>query len=276
MTVPDTAASPIATGAAPLRFFLLVLLMSVPFYILGATGLRLPGLTILPASALMTFTPMIAALILVQSERGAAAAIAMFKRVLRPSPDHRIRWPLTALLFMPVVCLLEFGVLRLTGSAVPLPQIAPGAALLLFAGFMIGAIGEEVGWQGYAYPALRTRLSVLASSAVLGSIWALWHIVPFFQLGRSLEWIFWHSLSAVALRVIIVWLFENTGGSILIAVLFHTMINLSWALFPVAGSYYNPLVTFVILAIAVGAITSLWRRNTLSSFGLPAPSSPGG
>ena len=276
MTVPQTASSPIATGAAPLRFFLLVLLMSVPFYILGATGLRLPGLTILPASALMTFTPMIAALIFVQRERGAAAAIAMFKRVLRPSPDHRIRWPLTALLFMPVVCLLEFGVLRLTGSAVPLPQIAPGAALLLFAGFMIGAIGEEVGWQGYAYPALRTRLSVLASSAVLGSIWTLWHIVPFFQLGRSLEWIFWHSLSAVALRVIIVWLFENTGGSILIAVLFHTMINLSWALFPVAGSYYNPLVTFVILAIAVGAIAFLWRRNTLSSFGLPAPSSPGG
>lgn len=267
MTVPHTAATPIATGAAPLRFFLLVLLLSVPFYILGATGFRLPGLTILPASALMTFMPMIAALILVQRERGAAAAIAMFKRALRPSPDHRIRWPLTALVFMPVVCLLEFGVLRLTGSAVPLPQIAPGAALLLFTGFMIGAIGEEVGWQGYAYPALRTRLSVLASSAFLGSIWALWHVVPFFQLGRSLEWIFWRSLSAVALRVIIVWLFESTGGSILIAVLFHTMINLSWALFPVAGSYYNPLVTFVILAIAVGAIASLWRRNRLSSFG---------
>ena len=212
MTVPHTAATPIATGAAPLRFFLLVLLLSVPFYILGATGFRLPGLTILPASALMTFMPMIAALILVQRERGAAAAIAMFKRALRPSPDHRIRWPLTALVFMPVVCLLEFGVLRLTGSAVPLPQIAPGAALLLFTGFMIGAIGEEVSWQGYAYPALRTRLSVLASSAFLGSIWALWHVVPFFQLGRSLEWIFWHSLSAVALRVIIVWLFESTRG----------------------------------------------------------------
>ena len=169
MTVPHTAATTIATGAAPLRFFLLVLLLSVPFYILGATGFRLPGLTILPASALMTFMPMIAALILVQRERGAAAAIAMFKRALRPSPDHRIRWPLTALVFMPVVCLLEFGVLRLTGSAVPLPQIAPGAALLLFTGFMIGAIGEEVGWQGYAYPALRTRLSVLALSLGLNA-----------------------------------------------------------------------------------------------------------
>jgi hypothetical protein len=41
-------------------------------------------------------------------------------------------------------------------------------------------------------------------------------------------------------------------------VLFHAMINLSWALFPVAGSFYDPLVTFIILSIASGLIAIRW------------------
>lgn len=45
----------------PWRFFLLVFLLSVPFYLLGATGARLIGLPLLPASAFMAFVPMAAA-----------------------------------------------------------------------------------------------------------------------------------------------------------------------------------------------------------------------
>jgi hypothetical protein len=41
-------------------FFLLVFGLSLPFYLLGAAGGRLPGLPFLPASALMAFVPMIA------------------------------------------------------------------------------------------------------------------------------------------------------------------------------------------------------------------------
>ena len=37
---------------------------------------------------------------------------------------------------------------------------------------------------------------------------------------------------------------------------FRFMINVSWTLFPVSGSYYNPLVTFLILAAAVGFIVA--------------------
>lgn len=238
----------------PWRFFLLVFLLSVPFYLLGATGARLIGLPLLPASAFMTFVPMAAALTLVFYQRGAGGTLSWCRNMLRSNRRSCPVWYLTAVIFIPVVCLTEFAVLRLSGSLVPVPQIALSEALFLFAAFFVGAIGEEVGWQGYAYPALRKRTGVLVSAVVLGFVWALWHIVPFVQLGRSTEWILWHSLSAVALRIIIVWLFENTGGSMIVAVLFHTMINVSWALFPVAGSYYDPLVTFAILAISSGLI----------------------
>jgi len=239
---------------APWRFFFLVFLSSVPFYLLGAIGGRLAWLPMLPVSALMTFVPLLVAITLVFREGGAQASVALARRLLPFSTPRIALWLLIALLFMPVVCIVEFAALRLTGSAVPVPQITPGEAAFFFLAFFIGAIGEEVGWQGYAYPALRTRMGVLTSAIVLGTVWALWHVIPFAQMGHSPEWILWHSLCAVALRIIIVWLFENTGGSLLVAVLFHTMSNVSWALFPNAGSFYDPFVTLVILTLAVALI----------------------
>lgn len=254
----------VVTGS-PVLFFVLVLAFSLPFYALGATGARLPGLPILPASALMTFVPMIVALVLVYWRRGFVNATALLAQAVDLRGLRHPGWFLTALLFVPMVCVLEFGVLRLTRTAVPLPVIEPGTALFLFSAFFIGAIGEELGWQAYAYPALRRRFGVLLSAVILGTVWALWHVVPFAQLGRTPEWILWHSLSAVALRIIIVWLFENTGGSILVAVVFHAMINLSWALFPISGSYYDPSITFVILSLAVLSIVSVWRLGGAGS-----------
>ncbi len=253
---PPASATEPATGSAVI-FFITVFALSLPFYVLGATGARLPSLPILPVSALMTFVPMAAASILVYRQRGLASVIALLKRAADMRALRQPGWVLAALMFMPLVCILEFGVLRMTGTAVPLPVIEPGNALLLFGAFFIGAIGEEVGWQGYAYPALRVRFGTLRSAVALGGVWALWHAIPFVQLNRSPDWILWHSFAAVALRIIIVWLFESMGKSVFIAVTFHTMINLSWALFPNSGSYYDPSVSFAILWLAVLPIIAI-------------------
>ena len=254
-----------------LRFFMLVLLLSVPFYLLGATGLRMPKLPNLPASALMTFIRMVAAVILVRRKRGTPAAMLLFEGALVWRRNARAGWYLIALLFMPVIGLLEFAVLRWMGTAVPVPQIAPGFAFVLFLVFFVGAIGEEVGWQGYAYPVLRARLSALRAAAMLGTAWALWHVIPFVQLGKSPRWILWHSLNAVVMRVVIVWLFENTRQTILVAVIFHAMINVSWALFPIAGSFYDPVITFILLSLATGPIIVVWGTETLARFQKTSP-----
>lgn len=244
--------------ASALVFFALVFALSLPFYALGAMGGRLPGLPQLPSSALMTFVPVIATLILIYRQGGIASIMALVRRSADVRAFRHPDWLLTALLFMPLVCVLEFGVLRLMESAVPQPEIVLANVLFLFVAFFIAATGEELGWQGYAYPALRTRRGILPSAIILGSAWALWHVIPYVQLGRNPAWILWHSLSAVMLRIIIVWLFENTGKRVFSAVLFHTMINLSWALFPIDGSHYDPFVTFIILSLAVGIIVGLW------------------
>ena len=244
---------------SPWFYFLLVILLSLPFYVLGSTGSRLPFATLLPLSALLACVPILAALILVVWRSGINAIFVSVKRELDVAKVGGAVWYIIALVFMPLVCVLEFGALRLTGHSVPVPQINHGEALFLFVLFFIGAIGEEAGWQGYAYPALRKYLSVLSAAVVMGAFWAAWHIIPFLQLGRSADWIFWHSLNAVAMRIIMVWLFEKTGGSVLNAVLFHTMINVSWAVFPICGSFYDPFVTFAILMLCVGVLLAFWR-----------------
>ncbi len=249
--------------AAPTVFFLLVLALSIPFYLVGITGLRMPGLSILPVSALMAFVPMIAALIMVYRQHGLHGINVLSKHVFQFNRHNGAAWIPVALLFIPIVCTLEFLILRVIGIPIPLPQITPSETTFFSIAFFVGAIGEEIGWQGYAYPALRKNYNALTAALILGVIWALWHVIPFLQLGRSFHWIIWHSLSAIALRIIIVWLYENTRHSVYIAVLFHTMINVSWALFPISGSYYDPFVTFLILAFAVGLIVFIYGARTL-------------
>jgi uncharacterized protein len=255
-------------------FFALVFAMSVPFYVLGATGGRLLGLAILPASALMVVVPITAALVLAFWKGGIDRIVARVRRELEPGGHLTAGWYMTALLFMPAAFVLMFGIIRLMGVEAPLPKIVPGQVLFLFLVFFIGAIGEEAGWQGYAYPALRSRLSMWVAAVVLGAVWGLWHVIPFAQQGRSADWILWQCLSALAMRVIIVWLFENTGRSLISAVLFHTMFNVCWALFPVAGSFYDPFVMFVILAFIAGLIVFLWESSTRAKFRTRAARDP--
>jgi uncharacterized protein len=253
-------------SAAPTAFFLLVLLLSVPFYLLGAMGGRLPMLTAQPASALMAFMPMIAALILVYRVHGSHGASSLLKRALYFDWIRGIRWYLVAVCLLPIVALLQYGALHLIGTGLPAPQFAIEATPLFFVMYFVGAVGEEIGWQGYAYPALRTYYSALIAAVILGVYWALWHVIPFIQIGRPTDWIFWHGLSIVALRVIIVWLFVNTGQSVFIAVLFHTMINLPWSLIRNYGAFYDPFISFALLMLAVGAIVGLWGPTTLAHF----------
>lgn len=256
----------VSQKTSPWVFFLLVFLLSVPFWLLGATGGQLPIPIFLPISALMAFTPMIASLVLAYREDGADGSTDFLKRAFDFGRVQGVGWYFVAFFLMPIVFVLEYRVLRLTGAALPVPHIALGETLIFFVMFFVGAIGEELGWQGYAFSRLRTRWSALEAALLLGVFCALWHVIPFVQMGRSADWIFWQCLCTVSLRVITVWLFVNAGQSVFIAVLLHTMYNVAWGLFPNYGSHYDPFVTFVILALVTGMILALWDPATLARF----------
>lgn len=109
-------------------------------------------------------------------------------------------------------------------------------------------------------------MGALRASLILGSVWAVWHYVALAQADRSVGWIAWWSLYTVTQRVIIVWLYNNTGKSVFAAALFHMMTNVSWQLFPVNGSYFDPRVTGLILALVVVIIVLVWAPRTLARF----------
>lgn len=244
-------------------FFLLTFALAVPFWLIGAlTGVELlPGL---PIAALMTWCPMIAALILVYREEGAAGAIALLKRSLDFRRVKSKLWYVPTLLLMPAASVLAFGILRLTGTPLPVPQIGAASTLMLGAIFFIGAISEELGWSGYAIEPMQKQWGALRASLVLGVIWCLYHYVALAQAHRSVEWVAWWSVYTLSLRVITLWLYNNTGRSVFITVLFHMTSNVTWQLFPVSGSYWDPRVFGAIMALVVGIILLIWEPRTLA------------
>lgn len=73
-------------------------------------------------------------------------------------------------------------------------------------------------------------------------------------------------LGTVAARIIIVWLYNNAGSSVFVAALFHTTINVTWQLFPIQGSFYDPRVTGLITAAVAVIIVAVWGPRTLDRY----------
>ena len=254
-------------GPAP--YFLLVLILSLPFYGLGLTGAALPFAPALPISALMACVPMAAALFLT-ARRGWARLFSM-----RPLP--KLGWAIVALAIMPAAFAATAGVLWLTGPDLPVLTLLPLRGVLsALALFGLGAVGEEVGWQGYAVPALASRQSALRAALIIGAFWALWHVVPFALMGRSAAWILWQSGGMILMRIVIVWLVMRAGNSLLIAVLFHTMSNSVWGLFADYEPFYDPKTLCAVLILPVLAIVIFWRPAALIRFSCDAYASASG
>jgi uncharacterized protein len=266
LPVDEQVSNPVASRSrSPLKFFILVYALTLPFWLIGAvTGLQLlPGV---PVAALAACCPMLAAMILIYRENKTAGVIALLKRSFDFKRIKAEVWYVPILLLMPAVSVLSFGVLRLSGTPVPDPQIRLLPLLILCIGCFILALTEELGWSGYAIDPMQDRWGALRASLVLGSIWAVWHYVALVQADRSVAWIAWWSLYSVTVRVIIVWLYNNTGQSVFAAALFHMMTNVSWQLFPVNGSFFDPRVTGLILALVVVIIVVFWSPRTLARY----------
>ena len=244
---------------SPLKFFLLVFIFSAPVWLIGAAvGAELmPGL---PLSALGAFCPMLAALVLVYQEHKTAGVMALLKRSFDFKRIRRKRWYLPIVALMPAVSVLVYGLMRWMNLPVPAPQFSALATLLMFLAFFAGALGEELGWSGYAINPMQARWGALQSSLALGLVSALWHIVPLVQAHRPVAWMAWWCLYAVAGRVLIVWLYNNTGQSVFAAALFHTMLNLSWMLFPLHGSFFDVRLAGLVMAFVAATVVVVWRH----------------
>jgi len=249
-----------------IKFFLLVLVLSIPFWILGALTKDLTKILPikLPISALMAFCPMLAAMILVYRARKTQGLKELLQRAFDLKRIKDKKWYLLIVLLMPCIAALSYGYMKMTGAVSSEPKISGLTVFIFSLVYFIGAIGEELGWSGYVIEPLQNRYGALKASILLGLLWAIWHIIPWSQTHQTPVWIIWQSLGTVFLRVIMVWIFNNTGKSVFAMVLFHTMINLSPYLIPNYGAHYDPFIFSILLGITAIAITCLWDAKTLA------------
>ena len=272
----DDAAPSIARMQTP-KWELLAFLMLTGVW---SWGLWLPraltsqGITAVPVLPnLGAFGPTIAALVLTYHATGCPGV----KRLLRRTVDARFRarWWLAILLLFPS---MNAGLLL--GSVLlgaPLPAMPwRDQPLTLAVGFIVvlvstGPIQEELGWRGYALDRLqaigrRTRWPALLASFTLGGIWAAWHLPLFFfetaAIYRSENVIGF--LPAIALvTIIMTWIHNNTGGSLLAAVLTHASFNFSHWAFPVLESPVAREVYLIVLAGTTAIVVTGWGPRRL-------------
>lgn len=253
---------------SPLKFFILLFLLSLPFWLAGDIAEReLPLPFSLPAGALVLVCPMAAALILIYREEGPDG---IQRQLSRCSDYGRIQskvWYLPVFLLMPFLMALEYGIMRLAGMPVPDPQFSLLALPVFFLLFFVAGIGEEIGWTGYATDPLQDRRTALEAGVILGIVWAVWHMTPYIQGHNTPIWLIGQSAATILLRVLIVWIYNNTEKSLFAAIAFHASSNLSQlVLFPIYGSYYDPVIASVLLAVTVIMIVIMWGPRTLTEY----------
>jgi membrane protease YdiL (CAAX protease family) len=136
---------------------------------------------------------------------------------------------------------------------------------------LYGPLPEEPGWRGYALDFLQRKWSALASSLVLGIIWAVWHLPLFFMRNSLLSEVvplwspqFWVSMGPgiLALAVVMTWIHNHTQRSILAAILFHFMMNFTLEFLRLPGDL--KIYLFVWLTIIAIVVTVVYGPATLT------------
>ena len=251
---------PWAYVAISFGFTWLILLPAV----LAASGsLELPFPSILLV-AIAQFGPSLAAFILVYRGNGKSGLIRLLKRAV----DFRIpfRW-LPAIILVPLALTGTAMYLHvLSGGSLPPSQILPGPAGIplsfIFIFFLQGPVPEEFGWRGYALDRLQSKYNALTASLIVGFMWGMWHL-PLFYIGYLLFPAWAYLIAVLAFSVLFTWLYNNTGGNLLVALLFHTMINLSIALFPPIEPQTFLYLT-ALYVVAALLVTLIWGPQGLS------------
>lgn len=101
-------------------------------------------------------------------------------------------------------------------------------SMLAFSIFPGSALGEEIGWRGYALPRLQAGRSALSASLILGVIWGFYHLPVYLtgQAANPLSIFPLFVIFVIALTVIFTRVYDCTGGSLLMVVLLHATVNL--------------------------------------------------
>jgi uncharacterized protein len=204
----------------------------------------------------MAFVPALAALMLTAGMGGWVQMLELAGRIgdcQRASPASL----LLAALLMPALTVGAWAWMRRDGVVMPEQMLSPLAVAGLFGVFWLAAIGEELGWSGFlAKPAIQF-FGFVGAGLAIGTITALWHLVPLLQASRDLSWIGCWALGTIAVRLIALAIYRWSNESVFAVSTLHAAQNVAWQTFPVSGSHYDPSYTAPIFLLAAVTCTSI-------------------
>jgi len=182
-----------------------------------------------PTNFLGSFGPAIGALIVTGIIQGKTGLKNIFKSLINWKTSA---WSyLFAIFFIIMVYVLTAGITYLIDPALLKFGKLPGLPETIIYFFVIaivgGPLGEEIGWRGFLQPQLLKRFTPAIASLFVALIWLLWHIPLFWLEGAAQSGgsIIYFGLSVLAMSFLFTLLYLKSRGSLLLAILFHTMIN---------------------------------------------------
>lgn len=194
-----------------------------------------------------------------------AIVTALTGRSLRAWFSQILRWrvPLKwwlAAFFIPIVLYgIMAGIHMLLGGKFNLSEVAPLLSLPggFLSVFLWGGGNEEPGWRGFALPRLQERYTPLISSLIVGVVWTLWHAPPgIIEIG-FVEWAVtlpFYMITVTGISIVTTWIYNHSGGSVLLAMIFHASVNVTQSLYPVEGMFtrngdYARMFAWILLVV---------------------------
>lgn len=236
-----------------------------PLWIRREAVPKLSGLMMFPA---MLLGPSIAGIVLTKAIHGTEGLRTLFSRMRRIG---LVRW-LTTLVIPPGLVLTVLFGLKMFASPVFEPNLFPiGLTFGCMAGFF-----EEIGWTGFAFPAMRLKRNSFGAAASLGVLWAAWHAPVIDHLGTAtphgkywLPFFLAFTVAMTAVRVLTCWVYVNTH-SVLLAQMLHASSTGALAVFsPARVSAGEEVLWYgvyaVLLWISVGIIVMKWGTGLVKA-----------
>ena len=206
-----------------------------------------------------------------------------FRHLRRRCWQWRAGWQWYLFILLGVPALLLVGILVQPGMLANYKGLPPRLLVNYLVYFVIVYFGvglpEEIGWRGFALPRMQPRYGPLRSTLLLGVLWAGWHLFFFLMpdhgggpgadLTATIKNFGIFFLMVMAMSILFTWVFNHTRGSVFMASLLHTAIDvpqLVWLpLFLEVGTSNSTageagvdlalLLTFGVLALSIVILT---------------------
>lgn len=179
------------------------------------------------------------------------------------------------ILIMPLSVLASIFISLLFGGSMSQFQLAEGFSfstgfvpvLLLL---LLAASFEELGWRGYAFDSLQSRHTYFKASLIFSVLWSLWHF-PLIFVNNSYQYEIFHEsiwygvnffVSIIPLGMIISWICIKNGKSIIAAIVFHFIVNMSQEILDISQT--TKIIETGVLIVVAAAIIAYDREMFFS------------